>query len=294
LGSPRCQTGVGPPQPRWYSETKVPAIPLPKADVSVAKIRAVLDERLAAEHPLPSFRHVPRQTRDAARRFWSQRAWSEYCALPVVSQIALKLAAEGAPLDELASVAGILQDESLHTALSANVAEAFGGYVEDIPDYLGLDATALAAPSATPLVMWLAMGCCVGETVSRALIVARLERTTDPAIKALTARTLKDENVHVAFGWAALKRAVKGLSPRDKRTLIPWIESALEGAWLGPSTRLLKARGQAIERRQRQRVADAGLGSCTPEEEDAAVARCIDGFILPNFAKLGLTPKRAR
>jgi hypothetical protein len=270
------------------------AIHLPKADDSVARIRAVLEQRLNAEHPLPSFKHLPSATRDAARRFWSQRAWTEYCALPVVSQIALKLAAEGAPLDELASVAGILQDESLHTALSAQVADAFGGYVEDIPDYLALDVAPLSAPSTMPLVVWLAVGCCVGETVSRALIVARLERTTDPALKALTARTLKDENVHVAFGWAAAKRAVKQLSPRDKRTLIPWIESALEGAWLGPSTRLLKGRGKGIERRQRQRVADAGLGSCTPEEEDAAVARCIDGFILPNFEKLGLAVKRGR
>src|SRR5258707_1048516 len=111
-------------------------IALPRSDESIARIRATLEKRLGAEHPLPSFGGLPRATRDAARRFWSQRAWSEYCALPVVSQISLKLAAEGAPLDELASVAGILQDEALHTALSARAADAFGGYVEDIPDYL--------------------------------------------------------------------------------------------------------------------------------------------------------------
>ena len=62
----------------------------------------------------------------------------------------------------------------------------------------------------------------------------------------------------------------------------------LRGAFQGPSTLLLRGRGQARERRQRKRVAQAGLGSCAPEEEDRAVQQCIRGFIIPGLSKLGI------
>ena len=261
---------------------------LPPPTPTLQKISATLGARLRADYPLPSFKGVPRATREAARRFWSQRAYSEYAALPVVSQILLKLAAESAPLQELAGASAILQDESLHTALSVEAAEALGGYVEDIPDYLRFDIPSLAAPSSMPLVVWLTVGCCIGETVSRALIQARLKVTHAPQLKALVARTLRDENVHVAFGWATAKRALAALTDEERDALIPWCASGLRGAFHGPSTALLRGRGQAFERKQRARVAEAGLGSCTPEEEDRAVKQCIRGFILPGLSKLGI------
>ncbi len=232
---------------------------LPDPTQGIERIAATLNGRLQGEFELPSFKHLPRATREAARRFWSYRAWTEYAALPMVSQITLKLAAQQAPLEELTAASGILHDEALHTALSVQVAEAFGGYVEDIPDYLQLDVGGLAQPSAMPLAVWLVVGCCIGETVSRALIQARLQVKTEPAIKALITRTLKDENVHVAFDWAAAKRAASGLSKSDRASLVPWCEQALRGAFTGPSTRAMRRGGQRVERRQRRLVAEAGL-----------------------------------
>jgi hypothetical protein len=175
-------------------------LPLPQAIPGIAKISAALEARLRGEYPLPDFSGFSKPVRDAARRFWSQRAWSEYAALPVLSQILLKLSAEGAPLEELSAATGILQDEALHTALSVQVAEGLGGYVEDIPNYLRFDIQSLSAPSEMPLVLWLVVGCCIGETVSRALIRTRLKVITAPPLKVRVARTLRDENVHVAFG----------------------------------------------------------------------------------------------
>lgn len=261
---------------------------LPDPTQGIERIAAQLNGRMKGDFELPSFKHLPRATREAARRFWSYRAWTEYAALPMVSQITLKLAAQQAPLEELTAATAILHDEALHTALSVQVAEAFGGYVDDIPDYLQLDIDGLSAPSTLPLPVWLVVGCCIGETVSRALIQARLKVKTEPTLKALIARTLKDENVHVAFGWAAAKRAVSGLAADDRAALVPWCEQALRGAFIGPSTRALSRGGRRVERRQRSLVAEAGLGSCSPEEEDRAVAQCIDGFIVPGLKKLGL------
>src|SRR4051794_32525081 len=122
------------------AETVIRAIELPRDPPSIDRIGGVLSARLKAQYPLSSFRGVARQTRDAARRFWSQRAWSEYSALPVLNQISLRMIREGAPLGELAGASGILQDEALHTRLSFEVAEALGGYTPDIPSHLTFDA----------------------------------------------------------------------------------------------------------------------------------------------------------
>ncbi len=266
----------------------VKTLRLPDPTQGIERIAATLNGRMKGEFELPSLKQLPRATREAARRFWSYRAWTEYAALPVVSQIALKLAAQQAPLEELTAATAILHDEALHTALSVQVAEAFGGYVEDIPDYLQLDLDGLSAPSTVPLPVWLVVGCCIGETVSRALIQARLQVTTEPMLKALIARTLKDENVHVAFGWAAAKRAVGGLSKDERASLVPWCDQALRGAFIGPSTRALSRTGRRVERRQRSLVAEAGLGACAPDAEDRAVQQCIETFIVPGLKKLGL------
>jgi hypothetical protein len=271
------------------------SISLPVADAGIERISARFAQRLKAEFPLPSFKHLSRATRDAARRFWSQRAWSEYCALPVVGHILLKQIEAGAPLATVSSAAAVLHDESLHTALSVQAAEAFGGYVDDVPSHLAYDAGGLSTRSTLPLAVWLMVGCCIGETVSRALIQARLKRTREPRLKALIARTLKDENMHVAYGWAAAGEVAGRLDREHLNTLVSWCESGLAGMWRGPSTLDINGRGQAIERRLRQRVADAGLGSCTPDEENAVVAQCIDHFIVPGLRKLGvLIPARTR
>jgi hypothetical protein len=255
---------------------------------AIEKIAAQLGKRLDAEFPLPSYASLPRQTREAARRFWSERAWSEYAALPAVCQISLRLAAESASLGELASAAAILQDEALHTALSVKVAEAMGGYLAEIPAELSFDALPLTGPIELPSAVWLAVACCVGETVSRALIQARLPHTREPALKALVARTLRDENLHVAFGWAAARVAIAPLERASRRALAEHCRGAIAAVYRGPATASLPGRFGRSERKLRARVAAAGLGCCPPEEEDAAVEACLRKFIAPNLRKLGV------
>jgi hypothetical protein len=206
----------------------------------------------------------------------------------VLNQISLRMLREGAPLAELAAAAGILQDEALHTQLSFEVAEALGGYVPEIPSHLSFDAKGLSRNDSFRLATWLVVGCCVAETVSRALIQARLKATREPALRALIARTLKDENVHVAFGWAAAERAIKGYEIGDRAVLTSMVFDNVETIQRGACTILIEGKDGAAERRLRQRVADAGLGSCTPEEEDAVCTQCVRSFIVPRLKKMGL------
>src|SRR4051812_35030581 len=114
-------------------------IRLLEATGAAHRIDALLRERLDGRYPLGSFRALSRAQRDAARRFWSQRAWSEDAAMPGIPRLLLKSVQEPAPLSETAALSAIAQDEALHTRLSQQAAEALGGYVEDVPDDLAYD-----------------------------------------------------------------------------------------------------------------------------------------------------------
>jgi hypothetical protein len=263
-------------------------IPLDGAGSEVERIRENLDARLAAAFPLDSLSEVPKRAADAARRFWSQRAWSEFAAVPALSQVLLKLVSQRAPFGEVAALSGILHDEALHTELSKSVADALGGYVDEVPEHLKYEPYALAAPNPLELAAWLLAGGCVAETVSRALIQARLTRCKPTQLRALMQRTLRDENLHVAFAWSAAKRAVKGISERKKEQLVELAQPTVASLFSTQCTAGLSGPAAATERKLRQRVADAELGCLEPDEEDAVVKRCLEEEVVPRLRRLGL------
>jgi hypothetical protein len=263
-------------------------IPLSSGDKQVELISQRFERRLRAEYPLTELAQVPKRVRNDARMFWSERAWSEFAALPALSQILLKLVSGRAPFSEVASVSGILHDESLHTALSMRVAVTLGGYVPEVPEHLAMDPYALAAPNALALGAWLVAGGCIAETLSRALIHARLKHTRSPQLRAIISRTLRDENVHVAFAWAAAKRTVSQLTQGERRRLLQLAEPTVEATHRMQCTAGMQGAGLKAERRLRQRVADAGLGSCPPDEENFVVRSCIEKTIVPGLRRIGI------
>jgi hypothetical protein len=254
----------------------------------VERIRARYEARLAQQMPLDAFRELPEATRDACRRFWSERAWSEYSALPTQAQVLLGLVSSGAPFSDVAALTGIIEDEAFHTALSVRVAEAFGGYLSEVPPHLDFNPRRLASLHDIPLEAWLVAGGCIAETTSRALIRARLARTRHSQLRSIVARTLEDENIHVAFNWAAARRVLGEASEQTRRRIAqlarPTLLSASErqrGIGLSPIDR-------AAEQRIRDRVAEAGLGACAYEEEANVLNLCIEQEILPQLRRLGI------
>jgi len=263
-------------------------VPMGLGEKTVQSLHQRYEKRLEADYPLTTLGEYSADVRDAARRFWSERAWSEYAALPVLSQVLLKLISAKAPLDEIASVTGILQDESFHTAASVRVAEAFGGYVDEVPEGLAFEPFALAQPSSLELAAWLVAGGCVAETVSRALIQARLRKTTNPELRALLSRTLKDENLHVAFTWATAERVVGLVDESRRKEILAMAAPTVEATFRSQCTEGMSGPSAAAERKLRTRVAEAGLGSLTPDEENVVVTRCLNGTIVPRLKRIGL------
>jgi hypothetical protein len=172
--------------------------------------------------------------------------------------------------------------------LSRDVAVAYGGYEETVPEHFSYDPAGIARPSELGLAEWLVAGGAVGETLSRALISARLKYTAPPQLKALVTRTLKDENVHVAFTWAALERVVKPLPKARKRRLVEVAAPTVDAAYRSLCTAGLSGAALKTERRMRQRLADAGLGCAPPDEENEVNNETLQRFVIPGLKRVGL------
>jgi hypothetical protein len=263
-------------------------LPFPAASPQVEVIRARYEKRLIEELPLEDLAGLPAETREAARRFWSERAWSEYSALPAQAQVLLQLVKTQAPLSEIAALTHILADESLHTALSMRVADACGGYLPEVPSHLDFDPQRMAMMQGVPLEAWVVVGGCIAETTSRALIRARLDKTRHPKLKALIARTLEDENIHVAYNWQVAERTLREAPESLRRAVAQMARPTLKSALQTQQGKNLGEDVSRAERNIRDRVAEAGLGACSFDEEAAVLTACVEREVLPHLQRLAV------
>lgn len=215
---------------------------------------------------------------DAARRFWSQRTWSEYAAVPAVSQVVLALTREGAPLETLGAYTSIADDEVRHAALSRELAERLGGYVDEIPAGLDYAPRSLAAPSDVPVAVWALANGCFSETVSLALIRARFAATRRPVVRAVLGETLRDEAVHVRVAWALAEELLPRLDAAARRDLQAYAGDLAAMLARTFGTEGLPAGVRRRERQLRDQTAAAGLGALPADEENAIVARALEGI----------------
>jgi hypothetical protein len=226
---------------------------------------------------------------DEARRFWSERAWSEFAAVPAISQTVLAAVREGASLDALSALTQIAADEVRHTELSRDLANRFGGYVEDIPSGLHYQPHVLADPSAASLPHWLVATGCVSETLSLELMQGRLAHTKHPRVLTVLQRIQQDEAVHARTSWVLAERLLPTLSEGERSHLADYVGALIDSVRKTFVTSGLPAEVRAEARRMRQVTFEAGLGACPPDEADALVERKLETFILPRLVKLGLT-----
>lgn len=208
---------------------------------------------------------------DAARRFWSERTWSEFAAVPAVSQVVLALVREGAPLDTLGAYTAIADDEVRHALLSRELAQKLGGYVDEIPEGLAFAPRGLATPSDVPAHVWAMANGCFSETVSLALIRARHARTKHPVVRAVLAETLKDEAVHVRVAWEVAEGLLPTLDSVTRTDLRGYGADLAEMLRRTFGTQGLPQSLARSERRLRDRTAEAGLGALSADEENEVV-----------------------
>ena len=208
---------------------------------------------------------------DAARRFWSERTWSEFAAVPAV----LALVREGAPLDTLGAYTAIADDEVRHALLSRELAQRLGGYVDEIPEGLAYAPRGLATPSDVPAHVWAMANGCFSETVSLALIRARHAATKHPVERAVLAETLKDEAVHVRVAWELAEGLLPTLDSGTRTDLRGYGADLAEMLRRTFGTQGLSPALSRTEKRLRDRTAEAGLGALDADSENKVVDEAL-------------------
>lgn len=293
LAHPKTASGLGnrePVKPLFTRGAKRGAVPPEDEDIALAggrvRLRQVLHQR--ASTPLPAAGALTLQKCDEARRFWSERAWSEYAAVPAMSQTILALVRDGGSMDELGAISQMAADEVRHTELSRDVAEAFGGYTEDIPSGLPYAPQSLADNASGSFAQWVVGNGCVSETLSLELMRARLQHTRHPAIAEVLQRILQDEAVHARTSWLTAERVVPMLDGFDREVLSEYVLELVEVVRRTFVTSGLPAAVRDEARRIRNVTAEAGLGACPADEADALVEAKLEQVILPRLTKLGL------
>lgn len=260
-------------------------VALPAGGAAWRKLRRAQQTR--GKDLLEELPDAPLPQNDAARRFWSQRVFSEYAAIPAISQVVLCLVREGASLSTLGAYVSIAADEVRHALLSRDLADRLGGYDDEVPEGLGYAPRGLADPSDVALAVWALANGCFSETVSLELIRARHAATKQPVVRHVLAETFKDEAVHVRVAWQLAEEVLPNLPASQRRELWDYGQDLAQMMRRTFGTQGLPAAVQKRERKLRAETEKAGLGSVGAEQEDAIVDATLES-IFERIATLGV------
>lgn len=220
---------------------------------------------------------------DAARLYWSRRAWTEYTGTAEFCALQLRFCLERErEIDARIQLSMEQLEESNHCIASYMFAELLGGYEPEparpLPksiNHRGIKEKAFDLTISLEAIMIAHI--CIGETIAAAIFEARYRHSTDPVAKELVRRIMRDEARHIAFGWSYMAHKVKSFTPeliKDmERVAVDVVEnSELKGfhcIWLHPS----EETNYLIE--SNNLCAEAGLGACSPEVETATLVSSI-------------------
>jgi len=250
--------------------------------------------------------YTPAQ-RDAARLYWSRRAWSEYGAISESPSLQVRFGVEHRPTDMQLFFTIRSQEEARHAEVCHAMAERLGGYVEKPMQQLfegsvashGVRRAALNAN--VPLEGIIAALVCTAEEIAFDVFRHLSDITRDPVAQQIVRFIMRDESRHCAFGWYFLEAVCGTITPEQKKmiedsvvTMIEKVElNGYHSAWLASDSPATRSEVEA------DRVTyEAGLGATVEEQEKpvfiATVRRIREqmlplGIHLPAFShpKLG-------
>ncbi len=225
-----------------------------------------------------------------AARAWTLKAEEEYRSAAVFAEIVAGCLHLGAPVDLLAQLARVVQDEIAHATLCLDLSVRFGAPAP-AADLSRVDARLAVHGSdrgRQALSLLLFEGA-VGETVSVALFRAGRRGAREPCTRAALSAIMKDEARHSTLCWHAAAELVPGCSPEVRDALQRDLSRSLgafeQGAAL-PALRRLEA-GAPFD------PTLAELGVIPPEVRVEAFYGALEGVALPRLTRLGFDGRRA-
>ena len=145
--------------------------------------------------------------RQAVGRHWLAAARMEHASIASFARVTLDLMRLGAPPALLADVHRAGLDEIEHARLCFALASAaFGRDLDPGP----LAVPDLVAADREAVIEAVVREGCVGETLAALDAAARLQRATDPGVRAALTAIVADEGRHAALAWRILAWALVG------------------------------------------------------------------------------------
>jgi len=236
------------------------------------------------------------EQRDAARLYWSRRAWGEYGAISESPALQIRFADENRPSDMQMFFSIRSQEEARHAEVCHDLAEHLGGYIEKPISQLfqgsiashGVRRAALAAE--VPLEGIIAALVCTAEEIAFDVFHHLEDVTEDPVALQLVRLIMRDESRHCAFGWYFLEEICDDLTDEQKQMIQEAVVNMIEkvelngyhSVWLAPDS---EATRKEIETDEITHA--AGLGATTEELEKPIFVKTI-ARIRERMAKLGI------
>ncbi|MEQ8718670.1 MAG: ferritin-like domain-containing protein [Acidimicrobiales bacterium] len=231
---------------------------------------------------------------EAARVYWSRRAWGEYGAISESPAMQFRYVLEGREPDLSLFWALRTQEEVRHAEVCMRMADALGGYhlqpsdeeLKAIAGALGTRARVL--DRSRPLEVTIAGLVCVAETVVYDVFLELVRAATNPVAKQIFRLILRDEVRHCDFGWEYLAHRAPQMSADEledcRQAMISMIRdvelAGYRSAWLAVDPTPEEV---AVD----ELVFDAGLGGVRAEWEGPIVVASIRA-IRGRAAGLGL------
>jgi hypothetical protein len=212
----------------------------------------------------------------AARMYWSRRAWGEYGAISESPALQIRFCREHCVPDMALFFSIRSQEEARHAEVCYRMAEALGGYYEEpeVTAYQGSVAThgirKMALDPDISLEGTIAALVCAAEEIAFDVFRHLIEITPNPVARQVAKMVLRDEVRHCAFGWAFLEQRMPQLSDAERVrvrdaviTMIERVElNGYHSAWLAPDSPASR-----IEVEVDRLTWEAGLGATTEELE---------------------------
>ncbi len=241
-------------------------------------------EPLSATLPAPDLARYTRAQVAFAARAWTLKAEEEYRSAAVFAEILAGALHLAAPLDLLAALGRIAQDEIAHAALCLDLSVLLGAEAPAAAlDPVSARLAAHAPDRGRQALAMLVFEGAVGETVSTALFRAGRRGAREPCTRAALSTILRDEARHAHVCWQAAAELLPACSDETRALLERDVSrsfGAFERGAALPTLRRLEA-GEALD------PAAVELGVIPPEVRVDAFYEAVEKIALPRLARLG-------
>ena len=272
---------------RMHVERRFP-LDLHKTDDNIRRLyETAKQERWNPEADLPWDQHgltaASQETRSAAARVWSRRAWIEYTGMTETPALLIRFCLElNRESDPKYFLTVRNTEEAWHVESFHRYAEACAGYVEAPADpawqsVFNRTMYRDALNAETSIDAYVVAHCAFVDTLEFELAKAWLKNASEPLARAMLARCVLDYERHAAFGWLYAERRVSGMDAALRERVSLALQRHIEDAEFAGyhCCGLATVIDAAPEAADLEIVARAGLGAVSAADEIAIFRRCV-------------------